>query len=526
MMRGLILTLMLSSLLASTVTAAPAQPGDVRLPSQPVAQPGDARVPAQPVAQPDPAPVEASPEVRRSVVKIFTTSRDPDLAAPWNKQKAEESSGSGVVIEGNRILTNYHVVRYASRILVQPDGSSEKLKAKVVATGEGIDLAVIELEDKSFFDTHPPLPISDELPGVGDAVTSYGYPLGGDAMSVTKGIVSRIEYTSFDSDTEGLRIQVDAALNHGNSGGPVVSPEGKLVGIVFSGIDTAQNIGYLVPVEEVRAFLADIADGTYDRRPQLFISLQTLENDALRAKLKMQKGWNGIVVTKPESKDADYPLKKWDVIDAIGDHDVDDAGMVTLPNNVRLSFNYFVPKLAKDGKVELAIIRDGEKLKVNVPVVARRNSVMKSLDGGYPSYFVVGPMAFTPVYEEHRGIDARLLASRGSPILQRMSDEPRFEGEQLVIGPYRLFTAAVSKGYDIGYFPVLKSVNGTDIKNLRHLVETIKASTDEFLVFDWADDGVETLVFNREELLASTDDILEDNSIRNQMSDDVKDLWE
>jgi len=500
--------------------------GSMAQPEMPPTQPP--RPPVQrgtPVPMDGPEPV-ASPEVRKSVVKIFTTSRDPDLAAPWNKQKAEESSGSGVVIEGNRILTNYHVVRYASRILVQPDGSSDKLEAKVVATGEGIDLAVIELQDTSFFETHPPLPISDVLPDIGDAVVSYGYPLGGDAMSVTKGIVSRIEYTAFDSDTEGLRIQVDAALNHGNSGGPVVSPDGKLVGIVFSGIDTAQNIGYLVPVEEVRAFLTDIADGTYDRRPQLFISLQTMENDALKAKLKMQKGWNGIVVTKPESEDADYPLKKWDVIDAIGEHDVDDAGMVTVRNNVRLSFNYFVPKLAEGGKVELSIIRDGEKMNVQVPVVARRNRVMKSLDGGYPSYFVLGPMSFTPVYEEHRGIDARLLASRGSPILQRMSDEPKFEGEQLVIGPYRMFTSAVSKGYDVGYFPVLKSVNGTDIKNLRHLVETVKSSTDEFLIFAWADDGVETLVFKRLELLASTDEILEDNSIRNQMSDDVKDLWE
>lgn len=470
--------------------------------------------------------VAASPEVRKSVVKIFTTSRDPDLANPWNKQKAEESSGSGVVIEGNRILTNYHVVRYATRVLVQPDGSSDKLKAKVVATGEGTDLAVIELEDTSFFETHPPLPMSDELPEIGGSVISYGYPLGGDAMSVTKGIVSRIEYTAYDTDSDGLRIQVDAALNHGNSGGPVVSPEGRLVGIVFSGIDTAQNIGYLIPVEEVRAFLTDIADGTYDRRPQLFVSLQTLENDALRAKLKMEKGWNGIVVTKPESDDADYPLKKWDVIDAIGENEVDDAGMVTVRNNVRLSFNYFVPKLAKDGKVELAIIRDGQKMKVQVPVVARRNMVMKSLDGAYPSYFVIGPMAFTPGYEEHRGIDARLLASRGSPILKRLTDEPKFDGEQLVVGPYRLFTAAISKGYDVGYFPVLHSVNGTEIKNLRHLVEVVKNSTDEFLVFNWADDGVETLVFKREELLASTDEILEDNSIRNQMSDDLKDLWE
>jgi len=198
-----------------------------------------------------------NPEIRKSVVKIFTTSREPDLARPYKKQDPEESSGSGVVIDGKRILTNNHVVRYAQRILVQPEGSSDKLKARVVATGAGIDLAVIELEDPAFFDTHPPITFADELPEVGQGVVSYGYPLGGDALSITKGIVSRIEYAPYDSDTMGLRIQVDAALNHGNSGGPVVSGD-KLVGIVFSGIDTAQNIGYLIPIDEVKAFLEDI----------------------------------------------------------------------------------------------------------------------------------------------------------------------------------------------------------------------------------------------------------------------------
>lgn len=462
-------------------------------------------------------------ELRKSVVKIFTTSRGPDLARPFKKQDPQDSSGSGVVIEGGRILTNNHVVRYGQRILVQPEGSSDKLKARVVATGDGIDLAIIELEDKTFFDTHPPIRMSEELPEIGQNVVSYGYPLGGDAMSVTKGIVSRIEYTEYDSSTSGLRIQVDAALNHGNSGGPVVA-DGKLVGIVFSGIDTAQNIGYLIPVEEIRAFLDDVADGSYDRRPQLFLSLQTLENSALKSHLKMEQGWNGIVVTTPESKE--YPIQKWDVIDSIGPYDVDDAGMVTVKPNLRLSFSYFVPKLAKDGKVELGIIRDGQKMNVQVPVSATRPRLVKSLDGGYPSYFIIGCLRFTPVYEEHRGIDPRVLAARGSPILSRLADEPAFEGEELVAGPFQLFTHETSKGYDASYFPVVKTFNGERVKNLKHLVELFRDSKDEFIVLEWFDRNVESLVFKREELIGSTEEILDDNGIRSQMSDDLKPVWE
>ncbi|MFN9993727.1 MAG: trypsin-like peptidase domain-containing protein [Phycisphaerales bacterium] len=465
-----------------------------------------------------------NPEIRKSVVKIFTTSREPDLARPYKKQDPEESSGSGVVIDGKRILTNNHVVRYAQRILVQPEGSSDKLKARVVATGAGIDLAVIELEDASFFDSHPPITFADQLPEVGQGVVSYGYPLGGDALSITKGIVSRIEYAPYDSDTMGLRIQVDAALNHGNSGGPVVSGD-KLVGIVFSGIDTAQNIGYLIPVDEVKAFLEDIADGRYDSRPQLYLSLQTLENDALRSFLKMPKGWNGIVVSQSFDESSGNPLRKWDVIDTIGEHDIDDAGMVTVKPNLRLSFEYFVPKLAAGGMIELGIIRAGEKMTVRVPVASTRHRVIRGLNGGYPSFFLIGPLQFTPVYEEHRGIDARLLAMRGSPILNRGLDEPAFEGEELVAGPFRMFAHATSKGYDAGFFPILKSVNGVAIKNLRHLVETLRDLKDEYVTFEWHDDAVESLVFRREELINSTEEILDDNSIRSQMSDDLKDVW-
>ncbi|MFZ4576211.1 MAG: PDZ domain-containing protein, partial [Phycisphaerales bacterium] len=265
--------------------------------------------------------------------------------------------------------------------------------------------------------------------------------------------------------------------------------------------------------------------GHYDRRPQLFQSLQTLENDALRSFLKLDKASNGIVVIS-SSKNAANPLQKWDVIDRIGDHDVDDAGMVSVKANLRLSFEYFVPKLAKDGVIELGIFRDGQKMTVQVPVHPKRNRLIKSLDGEYPSYFILGALRFTPAYEEHRAIDARLLASRGSPILSRWSDEPAFEGEEMVVGPFQMFTHATSKGYDAGLFPVLKSVNGEKVKNLRHLVELLRDLKSEYVVFDWYDDGVESVVFRYEDLVRSTDEILEDNGIRNQMSDDLKSVWD
>ena len=99
-------------------------------------------------------PAAAQPEdeaIRNSVVKIFTTARMPNLFQPWTRQQPSESTGSGVIIDGNLILTNAHVVNYGRRILIQPHQSSDKYEGEVVAIARGIDLALVKLEDESFF---------------------------------------------------------------------------------------------------------------------------------------------------------------------------------------------------------------------------------------------------------------------------------------------------------------------------------------------------------------------------------------
>ena len=112
----------------------------------------------------------AQQEIEKSVVKIYTTQRRADVFNPWSKMSANEISGSGVVISGNRILTNAHVVTYASQLYVQPYQSAEKISAEVIAIAPGIDLALLELEDEEFFKDHPPLPMSEVIPKTGEKV--------------------------------------------------------------------------------------------------------------------------------------------------------------------------------------------------------------------------------------------------------------------------------------------------------------------------------------------------------------------
>lgn len=470
-------------------------------------------------------------DIRESVVKILVKQERPDLLRPWTKMPPEDAAGTGIVINGNRILTNAHLVIHSRHVTVQPFQSADKYRATITQIAPGPDLAILVLDDDSFFDTHPPAPLADELPKIGNSVNVYGYPVGGQALSITKGVISRIEFADYFIDWQGLVIQIDAALNHGNSGGPAAS-DGTVIGLCFSAIEEAENIGYVIPTEEIRAFLSDIEDGSYEGSPQLFDRTQTLENPALRAKLRVEKETSGVMVTEPAFNDPDYPLRRWDVLTAIGDFNIDNDGMVDIGDNLRLLYRYLVPRLASAGTVSLSVYREGKLLTLDVPARTEPNRLVKFLGAEAPSYFIYGPLVFTPVYGEFSDrfneeylMAAEYLISRSNPMATRGAGKPDFEGEELVVVPTPLFPHPMIDGYEPEVAPVLESVNGIKIKNLRHLVETLGSLKDEFVIFEWADSGAETMVFRRSEIAEATEENLELSGIRAQCSKDLRGVW-
>jgi S1-C subfamily serine protease len=478
-----------------------------------------------------PAPAQESADVRDAVVKIFTTMRAPDPVRPWLKQAAREASGTGMVLDDHRILTNAHVVLYASLVQVQPHQSSDKLTAQVAAIAPEMDLAVLTLDDASFFESHKPLTLAEDLPHVQDAVAVYGYPAGGNDLAITKGIVSRIEFDAYQYLARGLRIQVDAAINPGNSGGPALA-DGKVIGLAFSKLGGADNIGYIIPAEEIRLFLDDIADGRYDGKPALLDEFVTLENPALRARLKLDRSVTGVRVERQGPGDDD-PLREDDIITKIGDHAIDNTGRVRLNGDRLINFAYLVQSLARDGKVPLTIVRDGQPQPVEVPVGPERDTwLIPYLKGTYPSYFIYGPLVFSEATDEYVGILAqlpnalRVLGFQGTPLVGRYGQRPAFEGERLVIVAHPTFTHPIARGYSNAFMRVVDTVNGTRIKNLAHLAEVLRDLDAEFVEFRFAASrGVETMVFRRAEVEAATEDVLNDNGIRRPYSDDIAPVW-
>jgi S1-C subfamily serine protease len=451
-----------------------------------------------------------------SIVKVLASVRYPNPIRPWTQSKAQEVAATGVVIAGNKVLTNAHVVLYATEVHVQARPGADKIEARVESIGPDVDLAVLTVSEKTFFAKKPPLPRAKKLPSARDTVEVYGFPVGGAELSVTKGVVSRIAYGSYYGGNVGQIIQVSAAVNPGNSGGPALVG-GMMVGLVFSRLREAENIGYVIPNEEIDLFLEDVKDGRYDGKPfdATWTQYQRLENEGLRRMLELDKSTRGVLALLPRKPLPGSPYQEFDVLTRIGAHDIDNEGMVRLPGGLRIPFNGLIPRLVKKGAVPITVLRQGKRLELSLPVTTQDHRLVREFQGEQLSYFIHGPLVFSPAREEAiRWYVQYGNATLGrSPLLARRGDRVRFPGEELVVVTSRLFDHKIAKGYNDPFGQVLESVNGHKIRNLRHLVEVLRDSRDPFLTFRFAEEGAEVLVFDRKKLNAATEEVLEEAGI-------------
>src|SRR6476661_10334290 len=256
--------------------------------------PGQAVVPV-PVPM---APPKPNGPVQKSLVRITATAVEPDYRAPWNAGGLQRGVGAGFVISDNRILTNAHVVANSRYITVERDGDPNKYPAQVQFIANDCDLALITVPAKDFFKNMVPLKLGG-IPALESTVSAYGYPIGGERMSVTTGIVSRVDFQLYthSSVDQHLAIQISAQINPGNSGGPVMQ-DAKVVGVAFQGYsgDIAQGVAYMIPTPVIRRFLKDTEDGRYDRYVDLGITYTKLQNPAQRHYLGLKDDDRGVLV--------------------------------------------------------------------------------------------------------------------------------------------------------------------------------------------------------------------------------------
>src|SRR5881409_4393532 len=301
------------------------------------------------------APPKPNGPVQKSLVRITATAVDPDYKAPWNAGALERGVGAGFVISGNRIMTNAHVVANSRYLTVERDGDPNKYPAKVQFVANDCDLALITVPAPDFFKNMIPLKFGG-IPALESTVSAYGYPIGGERMSVTTGIVSRIDFQLYthSSVDQHLTIQISAQINPGNSGGPVMQ-NAKVVGVAFQGYsgDVAQGVAYMIPTPVIHRFLRDVDDGRYDRYVDLGLSYFKLQNPAQRRFLGLKDDDRGVLVSTvvAAGPSADI-LRPGDVLLTIDDHPIASDGNVELEGE-RADFQEVVERKFKGDSVKL-----------------------------------------------------------------------------------------------------------------------------------------------------------------------------
>ena len=411
-----------------------------------------------------------------SVVRIFCTSQTPDYDAPWQAQTPSSSTGSGVVIDDRRILTGAHVVANATFVQVQKIDDPTKYTATLVGVCHDADLALLQVDDPRFHSGLSPAPLG-ELPALRDRVSVVGFPVGGQEVSVTEGIVSRIEVQRYShSRRRLLAITVDAAINSGNSGGPVFRGD-EVVGIAFQSLRDAENIGEVVPTVLIRRFLQAVEKGRSVDVPSLSIWVQGLESPTLRRSAGLPDDRSGVlVVAVPSGSSGDGVLQPGDVLMSVDGHPIANNGTVRYLGRFRTDVPAVLGDKFVGDALPATVWRDGavHDLQLTLQpltVLAERNRYDVR-----PRYFVYGGLVFQPLSRDFLATWREWWKNAPAEFLfAYWSGMPSPACEERVVLS-QVLADELTVGYTKRNNELVDTVGGVAPRNLAHLVALIEAA--------------------------------------------------
>lgn len=302
------------------------------------------------------------------VVQVFVNQVVPSSQQPWTKTPPRSTSGTGFITDVSLrlIFTNAHCVEFAKTILLRKTGDAQKYEASLLSINHQCDLAVLTVADDAFWERAVEIEVG-EMPRMQQRVDVIGYPIGGDTVSITSGVVSRIDWQPYSQSggEKYLCVQVDASINPGNSGGPAVSG-GKLVGVAFQGMRMANNIGYIIPISIFKSMVTNFKECAEAAGISLTESLpmvwpkpkspdvplvtvrqfarfcpfcQSAENPFMRLSVSLPASESGIIVRSiPSLSNLHGVFQKNDILVAVDGVNVENDGRIVAPPLQPISF--------------------------------------------------------------------------------------------------------------------------------------------------------------------------------------------
>ena len=460
------------------------------------------------------SPLHAAPRerqtVEQAVVRLTNYQQSPNWNAPWRMKPPQPSTGTGFLVEPGLILTSAHVVSDSRMLLVHKPSVPEPFIAKVMAVAHDSDLALLQVDDPSFYEGLTPLPFG-ELPVLQSRVQAYGYPLGGEELSHTAGVVSRIEFGTYvhPGVDSHLLIQTDTAINPGNSGGPVVQ-EGKVVGVAFQSNPKLNDVGYFIPVPLIQRFLRDLEDGSYDGVPEIGIQTSTLLNRNERAFLGLPEEAGGVHVDRILSRSsAAGVLQADDVLLEIEGLPIDLAGMV---HHQALLVDFYIVAEGRQVGETLSFVIWRDHQRQTVALILKPPPFGHEVRNSYdrlPEYLIHGGLVFVALTRNYLQAQEQLHPVLAYEHWYREIEQPNTRRKQRVVLA-RVLPASSNSGYTELRNFVLDQFNNTPVQSLAHLDSLLRSlpSETEHLVFTshW---NPLPVMLNRHEIASEHDAILQ-----------------
>ena len=308
---------------------------------------------------------EIADKVSVSVVSIVTSTKTTNF---FGQDYESAAAGTGIIVTSDGyILTNKHVINGATSITVVLDDGTTYEDVELVANDPLNDVAFLKIKDAS--DLTPATLGDSKTLSVGQQVMAIGNALGQYQNTVTVGVVSGLgrsvtasDGTGYNTETLNDMIQTDAAINSGNSGGPLVNAAGEVIGINTATSTSAENMGFAIPISSVKGMLKQLVETGKAERTYLGVYSAEITPEVAKAyNLPVNSGaylyssstYSAIVKDSPAAKAG---LKDKDIVTKVNGVEVGKAG--TLAD--------LIGEYEPGDTVQLTVIREGNEIAVNV----------------------------------------------------------------------------------------------------------------------------------------------------------------
>lgn len=409
-----------------------------------------------------------------TVVQIMTQAIDFDWLQPYRTPAQGTLSGTGFFInEDGEILTNAHVVEQATAIWVQiPSLGKRIIDAKIVSVSPERDLALLQIDENGLelirreLGGVPFLLLGDsDLIRRSDEVLALGYPLGQQSLKSTTGVVS---------GREQHLIQTSAAINPGNSGGPLLNARGEVVGINEANVPSAQNVGYAIPINELKSILPEMRKKRLLRKPFLGVLFNNGTPELTEYLGNPLPGGAYVVEVVKSSALERAGVASGDMLYEINGHKVDPFGEMSVAwSEDKISIVDYVSCLSVGQPLRVVIYRFGERKELNftfdmseIPAVTRVYPSLEKID-----YEVFGGMVVMQLTKNH----IQLLANQAQGLAKY--SEIRYQNTPTLVITHIFPNSQLFRCRNVATGSTINEVNSMKVGTLEELRQALKKGT-------------------------------------------------